>query len=716
VPGVGTTHQVKIGDIYAQLMPGGYRQRFAPLRGARVASGDPDYNDLSVWQVWSQHCWAGGLGADKWVDDAMYDTGVGLDSTIQEQVSLSRDLSIASGGTLSANSRGWPGEFIIYRKPNGAKRLYYITYPDSGSGIGSQLWKYALLGNTWTLVKTFAASWQATCITSHSGELAIGFDNGRIKSAANPDNTAGWKNRNKPKGIKSGVTSMMRFRQRLYVAYGRQVYRRKWNWKVDGKTAFYNPHGGGEIIAMEKHLGFLYMASRNGHIHRTDGNNTHDLWSWDGGTEVVSLRSFDGRLFIGTYEFNDDKRLGTGGIYQMTGSAVTQLKRWGELNRSTVLGKFREYDRKLFYGASALWSMNKDTSGTDYGGFGVAIYDPIEDAHSIWATNKDTTTYADTSGTGQDWIVWDTIYYRGRMHAAVEGHGLFSSTVSYRDYLTGTVNYDTTTTLAAGTGNNGFLVSSDYDGGTPGLDKLWRFGSVEAFLPTTDMAVTLSYSTDRGGTWVQAGVLSRTLQGTPSVLSGSTTMNGTATFFKTEIGPGDELNLNGLVVVVDSVESDTVATLRTAAASSSAGSTYHTTKQLTRKFYISTTDSEVVTPRLQYRLALQSNSATETPTVQSVQWWYLPEPEPNWIWDLTVGIAEEWVLLDGTVDTQNIETQLQTLKEYARDQKIITFTDREGNTWDAMVWDYVEDFHVPGKAAEPKEAFLRLSILEVNDA
>jgi hypothetical protein len=118
---------------------------------------------------------------------------------------------------------------------------------------------------------------------------------------------------------------------------------------------------------------------------------------------------------------------------------------------------------------------------------------------------------------------------------------------------------------------------------------------------------------------------------------------------------------------------------------------------------------------MQYRVVFNSTNGTETPTLQSVAFWYLPEPEPNWVIDLTVGIAERWQLLDGTDDTQDIDVQLQTIRDYARSQKVITFTDRDGTTFDALVWDYVEDYHVPGKAAEPNEAFLRISILEVAD-
>ena len=705
--GVGTTHQVKLGDVYLQEVVGGHRQRQAPLRGARVATGDPSYNDLSVWQVWNQHCWAGGLSADKWVDDSMFDTAVGLDSTLHEQLSMSRDLSVATAGTLDAVTLGEPREFIVYKKPSGVKRLYCISKPSSAN---SKLWKLTHSTNTWVLIKAFTQ--QATCIVAHSGELAIGFTNGKIKSAANPDNNS-WVNRNPPKGETNGVSAMMRYRQRLYVSYGRTVYRRKWNWKVDGKTEFYDPNEGGKIVAFETHLGFLYMGSKGGHIHRTDGNNSFDLWSWDGGTEVVSLRSFDGRLFIGTYEYTDDDTLGIGGIYQMTGSAVTQLKKWGEIDRSTITGKFRAYDRKLFYGASSLWSMNKNAAGTDLGGFGVAVYDPIEDAHSVWATNKDTATYPDASGTGADWIVDDVIYYRGRLHAAVRGVGNFWSTVTYRDYVTGTVNYDTTTTAATGSANNGFLVSSVYDGGTPGLQKMWRFGELEAHLPSDAVSIELQYSLDKGDNWVSMGTLQRTLTGTLTS-DGTAVVVGSGTDFGTELEVGDILDIQGETATVAGVDSDTQFTA-TSTVVAAAGTAFVNKTEFRRKWYLSTSTAMVRGVRLSYRVVFNSSNGTQSPTLNAVSFWYLPEPEPNWTWDLRVVIADQVELLDGTDDEQNIDTLRNTLEQYFRQQRVVQFTDFDGATYDVLLWDFVYDRHVPGKAGEPNEGVLSISLLEVND-
>jgi hypothetical protein len=178
---------------------------------------------------------------------------------------------------------------------------------------------------------------------------------------------------------------------------------------------------------------------------------------------------------------------------------------------------------------------------------------------------------------------------------------------------------------------------------------------------------------------------------------------------------GDSLNIQGEVMKVAAVNSDTSLTMTAVATSTATGTAYHTKSQFIQKWYLSGVGAEVVAPRIQYRVILNSSNAAQSPFVRSVSFWYLPEPEPNWVWDIVVLIGHSVELLDMTYETQNIETQLSTLAEYFRDQRIITFTDREGREWDALIWDYNEDFHVPGKAGEPKENILRLTILEVSD-
>jgi hypothetical protein len=204
-------------------------------------------------------------------------------------------------------------------------------------------------------------------------------------------------------------------------------------------------------------------------------------------------------------------------------------------------------------------------------------------------------------------------------------------------------------------------VSSLYDGGTPGLKKLWRMASVEAHIPvgisdgltppsyTPSCTVELQYSINHGTTWVSLGTISETVAGV-----------------------------------------------------------YRET------WYMSGASAEVESASIMYRLVLYSADGGSTPTVKSVSFWYLPEPEPNWVYDLTVGIAERIVLLDGTEDTQDMDAARTALVTYFRNQNIVEFTDMDGNVFDCLIWDFVEDFHVPGKAGEPSEAFMRLSLLEVS--
>jgi hypothetical protein len=230
------------------------------------------------------------------------------------------------------------------------------------------------------------------------------------------------------------------------------------------------------------------MLSQNGHLHRTDGNNSFDIWSWDGQTNGVSLRSYDGRLFVGTYEWTDTADVGMGVLYQFTGAAVTELKRWGRVGKATSIGNMIVYNRKLYYGASSLFGVR--------GGFGVAVYDSIEDGHSIYAIQDDTTTYPDTpvaGNNGSSWLVDDLIVFGGHLFCAVRGYGVFQTTDHFKDVELGTSRHSTSTI-------GGELISSLYDAGTPGMKKLWRKINIYIDLPL-NTSFTLSYSLNGGTLW-----------------------------------------------------------------------------------------------------------------------------------------------------------------------------------------------------------------------
>lgn len=502
---VGTTTHIALGGHEYMVRPGSYIKRQAPQFGARFTTGDPDFNNLSFWQHWSQRCWVGGVDQNEFADDAMYDEGVGIDSTEHERITLSRDLTRGSGSnwTISSGTNNALAGFkaIIYNNI-----LYVVTLPTTA--VIGHLWQYVPGSDGWTRITSLDASNLAIrSVGTFDGKLFIG---GFVAGGSTPKLVyssgalSSWTAVTNPSGVGSNaIYSMRAFQQKFYVAYGTQIWRMKDDQTWDGNTVFYKAQMNSEsnyMVSMETHLGFLYMLSQNGHIHRTDGNATFDIWSWDGQTTGVSIKSFDGRLFVLTFEYTNTTSVGQGCLYQMSGSAVTQLKRWGSQTKATIIGNMTVYDRKLFYGASNWLGFSRASS---ISGFGVAVYDPIEDAHSIFCTNSDSASYPSGGGTQANYIVDDQIFFEGRMFVFVRGHGAFSTPFGPKDLELQWRRFDIS---AAGAGvdplNGGYFTTSAYDAGTPGIRKLFRKIVVDASI-ATGTAIVVEYSTNNGATWVE---------------------------------------------------------------------------------------------------------------------------------------------------------------------------------------------------------------------
>lgn len=490
MPGVGSTHHVKVGDQFLLIRPNSYRKKPAPLFGPRFTTGDPDYNNLSLWQHWAQTCWVGGLDADTWIDDAMYDEAVGVNTTTHERATLTRDLGPNDATRASANwnmgGSNRDREFFYF--PNNST-LYLIEY-----GASAKLWKLNTAGDgSWTLVATFAE--EVRSISNFWGQLVFGTSTAILLRMTTDEVFTPF---SKPAGV-TDIPYVMRYvGQTLFVSFGRSIWKLKTDFTWDGSTVFWDGVGIDLLVAGEGHLGFVYFASRNGHIIRTDGNNTFDLWQFEAGVEPVSMRSFDGKLFVATIEQAGAEGGRQGVLYMFTGAAVTELKRFGADGVETTLGRLRTAFRRLFYGASSLLGLAS--------GFGVSVYDPIEDGHSIWATNRDSTAYA--GGTNNtSWAVDDVMYFGGWLYCSVRGHGIFRTRLFFRDEARNLAGYEPWA-------NGGWLASSDFDAGTPGLLKLWRQAMVHCDLPSTDTSIELQYSVDGGATYVSAGTATKTLAGT----------------------------------------------------------------------------------------------------------------------------------------------------------------------------------------------------------
>lgn len=490
--GVGTTHHVKVGNDLFVVRQGTYRKAGAPLFGARFTTGDPDYNNLSFWQHWAQTCWIGGMGAETWSDDAMYDEGVGIDSSTHEVAVLARDLGKPHTSYGLSGFGGVEREFGVF-----FDTLFCIE-----KSLPSKLYRFSPSANAnaggWTLVYTFAQQVRSMCGFSDKIWFGDGGASLSTMTQAQAMGSGSASTKTKPPGRTEVPWMMKVYKGLMYMGFGRRIFRMKSDetWDADGAKEFFDAAGTDYLRAAELHQGFLYIASNNGHILRIDGNQCVDLWSWDGGVTPVSLRTYDGKLFVATQETALDGSSLEGVLYQFTGSAVTELKRWGKAGVKTPLGRMRVAKRHLFYGAGSLFGIAT--------GFGVAVYDAVEDSHTVFASNKDYATYL-PGVFADNLVVDDVIVFGGYLFAATRGYGVFRTRLQFRDVQDALATYDTTAAGAApGSANGGWLTSSDFDAGTPGLQKLWRRILVHADLPSAATSITVDYSLDGGRTWTTA--------------------------------------------------------------------------------------------------------------------------------------------------------------------------------------------------------------------
>jgi len=179
--------------------------------------------------------------------------------------------------------------------------------------------------------------------------------------------------------------------------------------------------------------------------------------------------------------------------------------------------------------------------------------------------------------------------------------------------------YDTTASGAgAGSQNGGWIETSDFDAGTPGLTKLWNAITLAVDLPSTDTTVYVEYSVNGGEDWVEAGTASKT---------------GSA-------------------------------------------------KRYERTFFIGDASSGgVFGESFKVRMTLRTADTTKSPAVRSMTVRYLPVPEPNWQWDMTLILSDTQELLDGTEQEPTLADKLSNLEDSFRAQELVHFTDIDGTEW-----------------------------------
>lgn len=506
--GQGTTHHIRIGSQYYLVKPGTYRKRPAPLFGPRFTTGDPDWNNLSLWQHWAQRCWIGGIDAPLWEDDAMFDKSIGVDTTNHEVLLLARDLGPSNATRTGAANHdlseeagtSHQREFFKWGGSSSTEALYCLSYDSAPGSADSLLFRWAT--NTWTLVATFSRDCRS--VARFRSAVIFGTSGSVLRRMTGSPGSESFSDVAKPSGVTDTPRVMKSWRGQLWVGFGTDIWRLKRNLDWDGSTAFYEGADITQYTGMELHLGFLYICSSNGHIFRSDGNNTFDMWTMEPGTQITSMRSFDGRLFFSCRDPLEGTDAAEAVLYQFSGAAVTELKRFGKIGIEMSFGKLRTLGARMMMGASSLFGFAD--------GFGVAMYDPVEDSYHIFAANRGSATY--TGGTEQvKWIVDDIVWHRDYLWITVRGHGIFRTPYSVRDVERFVATYDNT--AAGGTApNGGWIESSEFDAGTPGLRKLWNAFVIDVDLPSTATTVGVDYSIDGGLNWVAVGTITKTTSAT----------------------------------------------------------------------------------------------------------------------------------------------------------------------------------------------------------
>lgn len=615
MPDSDLTHAVRLGANWYLVKPGSYRRRPAPMFGARFTTGDPDWNNLSMWQHWVQRTWIGGFDASEWQDEAMYDKAVGIDTSYPEILLLARDLGPNGvGGERSTDNWDLDGnvrihEFFIWNGVDNTGRsdLYVLTHNNAGGNAYLHRWVNST--TDWTLVHTFT-SMEVKSVAEWRRRMYFGTNGANLTIMAGEPGSETFSTVAKPAGVTDLPYMMKGFRERLYVGFGNDIWRMKPDGSWDGSTVFYEAAGVDFLVSADEHLGFLYMASNNGHILRTDGNNTFDMWKMESGSVPHSIRSFDGRLFIATQDPLEGTDASEAVLYQFSGAAVTELKRFGDPGVEMNLGRLRAIGGRLMFGAPSLMGFED--------GFGLTMYDPVEDSYHIFASSRQVASQYPGGTEQKNWIVDDVIWTRDYLWCAVRGYGVFRARYQVRDVERELAVYhnDPDGTPEAPQ-NTGFLESSEFDAGTPGLLKLWNAIIVDADLPSTDTLIYIDYSLDGGETWVLAQMIEKT---------------GAATRYRVVI-PLDAQN----------------------------GGIYNTT--------------------FKYRVRLRTTDDTKSPAVRGIIVRYLPVPEPSWMWDMTLVLSEDQELLDGSAQSPNNVTKLAALDDAYRDQQLIFFEDIDGTRW-----------------------------------
>jgi hypothetical protein len=112
----------------------------------------------------------------------------------------------------------------------------------------------------------------------------------------------------------------------------------------------------------------------------------------------------------------------------------------------------------------------------------------------------------------------------------------------------------------------------------------------------------------------------------------------------------------------------------------------------------------------------------ESPVVRGISVSYLPQPEPNWLWNLSFVVMHEQTLNDGTVESVYTKEVIDFIQQSFRNGDPVTFVDIDGRPWEVngqpgvLIQDMTFVYHVPGYGTDPPEGRFNLTLLEVAES
>lgn len=618
--------QVILDGMPLLIQPGSYQRGESPLQAkAPLRGGSPI--SLSPFSTWKQESWEGGVGSQRWTDQAMYyhgsaDTRHGY---VQCNIGLQRN----SGSTGGDNK----GKLIAVRpiSDSSTARLYEAGYGDT------KLYRRSTLSAAPSLIKTFSAGISALGRSYIGGMFAlhIGLVNGETHVMASGGETTALRSAGDTGSDRVTFIDSLGTKGDI-CSSGRSLFKltAETNWKRFATVDLEVMDG----EAWNQRMWFVGNDRQSkSKLYTSDTLSTQDVYTWPDGFLAWKIILHYGQLYIVGEGPNEGFNKSVGQLWAYNGASmrrVYEVPEWIWEPSSFVNWHFRTavgYRKWLGFG---------------FAHKGVFWYDPETDSMHPGPSLKGVT---DDAGN----YVTALATWGGQLIA-----GNFNETVAH---------YEKAPEREFVTSN---LVSSEFDAGLPGTDKLWTQCRIRfAENPPTGSTIKVYVTTQR----IEADDLSN---------------------------PDWKL-----VAQID----DTYRSF------------YGVKRNYTLPIVLNVDFADFRSQVLRYRLDLtpttySGSAANETLKVEAVEFDYVVLDDVKWAWSFNVLAANELVY-QGADYGQNAESVSETLAAMRRDPEkaVVFFTDRDGTEYTVRVTTFSETRYAPDpENPDGDHSIIQLGLAEVS--